>query len=157
MNQDYKSYYNEKLKEGIEYQDFLTKVLLKLGIVLNGYSSKKYQYSEGENLLGAEIKYQGKYKEYRSLVIETEEKAHPDNYKYVESGIKRFDNSWLFITGDYQTIYIFSIKQLRELSKLNKYKTYEKPTSKGFLLPIDDAEKYCIRKIEMEVKCAKRG
>jgi hypothetical protein len=98
-------------------------------------------------MLGAEIKYQSRFKEYGSLVIETSEKAHPDNSVFIPSGIYREDNSWLFVTGDDETVYIFSTKYLRLLER--KYKTYEKPTSRGFLLPISDAEKYCLRRIDL--------
>jgi len=31
-----------------------------------------------------------------------------------------------------------------------KYKTSFKTTSKGFLIPLPEAEKYCIRKIELK-------
>jgi hypothetical protein len=140
-------YYQKKLKEGLEFQDFVTDELYKRGIVVNGYSSKKYQYNKGENLLGAEIKRDGRFRETGNLYIEVSEKANPDNPFYVTSGIKRYDNSWLFVIGDEKTIWIFPIKYLRMLEKKN-YRSVQKPTSKGFLLPVRDADKYCIRKIE---------
>jgi len=140
-------YYANKLQQGLEFQDVVTRELYQRGIVVVGYSSRKYQNSEGENMLGAEIKRDGKFRETGNLYIETSEKSHPDNYKYIPSGIHRQDNSWLYVIGDEKTIYIFSTKYLRMLEK--RYQTKEKPTSTGFLLPIADADKYCIRKIEL--------
>jgi hypothetical protein len=148
MSQDYNEYYKKKLEEGQEYQDFVAGELFKLGIVLSSYSSRKYQYEKGESTNGIEIKCQKDYKKYGTLCIETHEKAHPDNPKYVPSGIYRGDNSWLFITGDYETIYIFSHVMLRGLN--GRYDKYTKDTSKGYKLPIKEADKYCAKRIDIK-------
>jgi len=147
MNQEYNKYYNEKLQQGIEYQDVVTTALYQRGIVVVGYSSKKYQNEKGENMLGAEIKRDGMFRSTGNLYIETSEKSNPDVLSFTKSGINREDNSWLYVIGDEKTIYIFSTKYLRMLE--GKYKQVTKPTSIGFLFPIVDAEKYCIRKIEL--------
>jgi len=141
-------YYEDKLEEGLRYQDYVTRELYKRGIVIVGYSSRYYQNQHGENELGAEIKRDGLFRETNNLYIETKEKSHPGNNQYIKSGIHRGDNSWLFVIGDEKTIYVFSTKYLRFLEK--KYRAVEKPTSHGFLMPIIEAEKYCIRKIEIE-------
>ena len=73
------------------------------------------------------------------------EKSYPDNEKYIPSGIYRKDNSWLFVIGDEKIVYIFSTKYLKKLEC--RYEQRIKTTSKGFLIPITEAEKYCIRKI----------
>jgi hypothetical protein len=140
-------YYNDKLQQGLEFQDVVTSALYQRGIVVVAYSSRKYQVTHGENLLGAEIKRDGKFRETGNLYIETAEKAHPDNPAFVASGIYREDNSWLYVIGDEKTIYIFSTKYLRMLEA--RYTRVTKPTSIGFLVPMTDAEKYCIRKIEL--------
>ena len=140
-------YYQNKLQEGLEFQDVVTKALYQCGIVVVGFSSRRFQFQEGENMLGAEIKRDGKFRSTGNLYIEIAEKSHPDNERYIDSGIHRKDNSWLFVIGDEKTVYIFSTKYLRMLQK--RYKQVEKPTSLGFLLPIPDAEKYCIRKMEL--------
>lgn len=144
---DNENYYNKMLQVGLEFQDLVAKELYQRGIVVLGYSSQKYQYEVGENMLGAEIKRDGRFRDTGNLYFETAEKAHPDNAKFVPSGIHRKDNSWLFVIGDEETIYIFSIKYLSLLEE--RYKKVSGPTSKGFLMPIEDAEKYCIRKIEL--------
>ena len=141
-------YYQEKLQEGLEFQDVVTKALYQRGIVVVGYASRRFQVKEGENMLGAEIKYQARFREYGHLAIEVAEKSHPNNPDYVPSGIYRLDNSWLFVTGDLQTVYIFSTKYLRRLE--SRYKVYETPTSRGFSMPIKEAEKYCIRRIDLD-------
>lgn len=140
-------YYNDKLQQGLEFQDVVTSALYQRGIVVVAYSSRKYQISHGENLLGAEIKRDGKFRETGNLYIETAEKSHPDNPAFVASGIYREDNSWLYVIGDEKTVYIFSTKYLRILEA--RYTRVTKPTSIGFLVPMADAEKYCIRKIDL--------
>lgn len=140
-------YYAEKLEQGLQFQDVVTMALYQRGIIVVGCASKKYQNEYGENMLGAEIKRDGMFRETGNLYIETSEKSHPDNKNYIPSGIYRKDNSWLFVIGDEDTIYIFSTKYLRMLG--DRYRTVQKTTSLGFLMPIQDAEKYCIRKIEL--------
>lgn len=140
-------YYADKLQIGLEFQDIVTRALYIRGIVVVGYSSRRFQNNEGENMLGAEIKRDGKFRETGNLYIEMSEKTHPDNMDYIPSGIYRNDNSWLFVIGDEKTIYIFSTKYLQLL--VSRYKEVEKPTSRGFLMPLDEAEKYCIRKIDL--------
>lgn len=140
-------YYAKQLEIGLEFQDVVTGALYQRGIVVVGYASRRYQNECGENMLGAEIKRDGKFRETGNLYIETAEKAHPDRREYVPSGIHRNDNSWLFVIGDEKKIFIFSTKYLRMLEP--RYRTVEKPTSRGFLMPLVDAVKYCIRSIEL--------
>lgn len=139
-------YYDKKLEEGLIFQDIATEELYKRGIVVVGYASRQFQRNRGENMLGAEIKRDGKFRETGNLYIETAEKSHPDNQSYVASGIWRDDNSWLYVIGDESTLFIFSSKYLRKLQK--RYKAMTTPTSQGFLMPIREAENYCIRRIE---------
>jgi len=146
--QEYKVYYKNKLEEGLQFQDRVTKELYQRGIVVIGYASQKYQNGCGENMLGAEIKRDGMFRDTGNLYIETAEKTNPSNENYIPSGIHRKDNSWLFVIGDEETIYIFSTKYLRILEY--KFEKRIKTTSKGFLIPLPEAEKYCIRKIEIE-------
>jgi hypothetical protein len=140
-------YFHEKLEEGLRFQDVVTRELYQCGIVVVGYASRRHQKEHGENMLGAEIKRDGRFRETGNLYIETEEKAFPDAARWVPSGIHRRDNSWLFVIGDEHTIYIFATKYLRMLEP--RYEKKEKTTSRGFVLPVDEADKYCIRKIEI--------
>ena len=149
MTNDYDKYYKEKFRQGIEFQDLVSMTLYRYGIVLGNFSSKKYQYSMGENMLGAEVKLDMNFRSTGNLYIETAEKAHPDRPEYTRSGVDR-DSSWLFIIGDEKEIWIFSVKHLRLLRQ--HCSCVRTTTSKGFLLPLSLANKECIRKIRMKGK-----
>lgn len=142
-------YYVKKLEQGLLFQDIVTEALYQRGIVVVAFSSRRYQVERGENMLGAEIKRDGQFRTTGNLYIETAEKSHPDNPAFIASGIHRKDNSWLYVIGDEKTIYIFSTKYLQMLENRYDDRRVKKTTSLGFLLPLADAEKYCIRKIEM--------
>ena len=138
-------YYKEKLQQGLEFQDFVTNILIKeLGIALSTYNSKKYQL-KGENKQGIEIKFDNKHKETGNVYIEISEKSNPDNVAFVESGIYRDDNTWLYVIGNYKILYIFSKKFLKKLHETGKCREVAIPTSKGFLLTMDQVKKYCIK------------
>ena len=140
----YTDYYNEKLQEGLEFQDIVTKALYSMGIIVVGYASRCFQAKYGENMLGAEIKRDGRFRDTGNIYIEIKEKAHPGNDEYVDSGIYREDNSWLYIIGDEKKAWIFSIKYLRWLHKSKPYQAMKIPTSCGFLMPLDEVEKYSL-------------
>lgn len=150
---DMTEYYQKQLQTGLEYQDFICELLLKeLGFPIITYASKKYQYTKGENKHGIEIKYQSLIQKYNNLYIETEEKSNENNLQFIKSGIYRDDNCWLFLTGDYQTVWIFGTRILIGLHGTKKYKETEPKdykTSKGFLLPVEAADKYCLKKITL--------
>ena len=147
-------YYKTKLEEGLRFQDVATRELYQRGIVIVGYSSRHFQFNEGENMLGAEIKRDGRYCETGNLYIETAEKSNANNEHFIKSGIHREDNSWLYVIGDETILYIFSTNYLRMLEKQFagtrwKRKVIKMGTSKGFLIPKEDAEKYAIRIINL--------
>lgn len=142
-------YYKAQLESGLQYQDIVTRELYQRGIVIVGYASRRFQQEEGENMLGAEIKRDGNFRETGNLYIEVAEKAHPDRPAFTPSGIRRPDNSWLFVIGDERTIYIFSTKYLRMLVKTRNWRKVENPTSVGYLCPLTDAERYCLRRIDI--------
>lgn len=148
------SYYAEKLAQGIEYQDFVMEKLYEQGLPLISYGSKKYQVERGENKAGIEIKNDQKFRQTGNFYIETAEKSNACNENYIASGIYRKDNTWLYLIGDYQEIYVFSKYQLKLLHKQQKYKEVETPTSQGYLLPVESAKSgWCIKIIDCgEVK-----
>lgn len=147
---NYKTYYFEKLEEGLEYQDFITELLIKeIGISLSTFSSKNYQNKIGENRQGFEIKFDNKMLDTGNIYIEVKEKSNPNNHYYVNSGIYRNDNTWLYLIGNYQTVYIFGKSHLKLMYESNKYREVKTITSIGFLLPILDANKYCLKNISL--------
>lgn len=61
----------------------------------------------------------------------------------------RNDNSWLYIIGDEMTIYVFPVKYLVYLFEKNRYKIVDTPTSRGMLMPLAEADRYCIKRIDI--------
>lgn len=144
-------YYTQKLEQGLQFQDFVMDLLIKeLGISLTQYSSKKWQFSIGENKQGIEIKFDDKYNSTNNLYIEIKEKSDANNSNFIESGIYRTDNTWLYIIGNYSILYIFSKKYLIYLHQKNIFKEVSIPTSKGFLIDKKNAEKYAIKIINIK-------
>lgn len=149
-------YYKQKLEQGLTYQDFVVEQLYNIGLPIISYSSKKYQHLIGENKCGFEIKYDDRMKISGNIYIEIAEKSNPANKEYYPSGIYRNDNTWLYIIGDYDIIFIFSKKHLRNIYENQQYKKFggrevEIPTSKGFLIPVKYAEEKLAIKI---IKCS---
>ena len=138
-------------EQGIEFQDFVFDVLKRLGIFIIYYASKKFQNEFGESHAGFEIKYDAGIKKYgKNLFIETYEKSHPSNENWVPSGINRRDNTWLYLQGDYEKIYVFGKNHLK--MKARDYGEFIIPaqTAKGFLLPLEVAEKLAVKIIETD-------
>ena len=143
----------DSFEVGNEFQDFVCIELAKQGIILQNINSKKFQFNVGENLQGFEIKYDARCTGDRGTIatnqlsIEIAEKTRADNSKFVPSGIYRNDNSWLYIQGNFKTFWIFSKKLLILLHFSRRYKEHELPTIKKFYLPLEDADRFCAKKV----------
>lgn len=146
-------YYKEKLNQGLFFQDYVVELLYESGIPLISYSSKEYQNVVGENKAGIEIKNDNNFRKTGNLYIEISEKSNADNKEFIPSGIYRKDNTWLYLIGDADKIFVLSKKQLQILHQSKKYKEVEIPTSRGFLLPIVDVEKFYSLKELIPKKC----
>lgn len=128
---------NEKLEPALEYQDFVVDLFFrKFGLTIMSYASMLYQNTKGETKCGWEIKGDWQFRKTGNFYIEYAEKRKENNKLWVKSGIMRRDNSWLYLIGDYDDIYIFSKRQLIEEYK-KCYGRVQKTTSKGFLLPVN--------------------
>lgn len=142
-------------EEALKFQDFVADLLLsELGFVISNYSSRYYQFNKGENRQGVEIKMDLRILETGNVSIEVAEKSRADIKVWTPSGIMREDNSWLYIQGNYNIVFIFGKTILRKLY-LSRYqnKVWEpKRTIRTFLLPISEAEKYALKVIRMEDK-----
>ena len=140
-------------QSGLEFQDFACTVLMREGIVLQNLGSKLYQLQVGESLQGFEIKLDRQFLETGRLSIELAEKSSADMPRWTPSGIYRSDNTWLYIQGNYDRMYIFSKKLLLILHKTARYQTGEspkgKPTVQKFYLPLSDADKFCDHRIDI--------
>lgn len=143
----------DSFEVGNEFQDFVCIELAKQGIILQNINSKKFQFNVGENLQGFEIKYDARCTGDRGttatnqLSIEIAEKTKADNTKFIPSGIYRNDNSWLYIQGNFKMFWIFSKKLLILLHRSGRYKEHELPTIKKFYLPLEDADRFCAKKV----------
>lgn len=112
--------YQEKLKQGLEYQDFVFEKLRHMDgmpIFLGAYASSKYQFNKGESSSGLEIKFDNKLAKYGNLFFEVDEKSDPTNPYFVPSGIMRDDNSWLYLIGNYDEAFIFSKNTMQHFFK----------------------------------------
>ncbi len=146
------SSYREKLEE-IEkpgavrtFVDVVIREIWYCGLGVTDYCDVKSQSDEGECKSGTEMKRDGKFRETGFLHIETARRTHPVREVYVPSGIYRIYKPWLYIIGDEQTIYIFATKHLQALQA--KYQVLETLSRRGVLMPLEDADAYCLRKIE---------
>ena len=140
-------YFTKKFQQGLEFQDHVMDVLhYASGISLYCYSSRKFQKEKGENRSGFEIKYDSKYADTDNLYIETED---IQSGKFVPSGIYAEDNSWLYIIGNYSEFFILSKKMMQNLATQKNYHKVDTPTSKGFLFPKEEAQKYCLHKYSL--------
>lgn len=142
---------------GNNFQDHVCIELAKENIILQNINSKKFQYETGENLQGFEIKYDARCTgdngtiPTNRLSIEVGEKTNAANSCFVPSGIYRSDNSWLYIQGNYQQFWIFPKKLLVMLHQSGRYQEHEMPTVQKFYLPIEDADKYCAKKVNFNI------
>lgn len=138
-------------EEALSFQDFVVDLLIKeLGFVISNYSSKYYQYNFGENRQGVEIKLDMRILETGNVSIEVAEKSRADINNWTPSGIMRPDNTWLYIQGNYDIVFIFGKTILQGIYRakyIDKVWT-PKPTIKTFLLPIKEAEKYALKVIK---------
>lgn len=157
---NYSAYRQTKIESGLCYQDFVVDLLLQtLGLAVVQYSSKFYQQTVGESRTGVEIKHDEIYDKSCRLWIEVAEKAAPRPGPYVPSGIFRDDNTWLYIIGNYNVVFIFGKVTLRAIHDTKRYPIIESntKTSKGFLLPDNVAQRValCVLTPNAEQKVAK--
>jgi len=151
------SKHKDSLKIGQEFEEFVVgEIRKKSGYEIHIYKTKGEQYNIGESKEGFEIKYDarstgdctyGECEATGNVAIEVAEKTSPSQESWCSSGIYRKDNTIWYVVGNYQKIWMFSKKKLQKMHRSKKYKTVEtKPTIKTMLLPIEEADRYCIKK-----------
>jgi hypothetical protein len=134
-------------QDGLEFQDFVCTQLALYGIILQNLSSKKYQYEVGENLQGFEIKLDERCTDSGRLSIEVAEKTKDDPERdWTPSGICRNDNSWLYIQGNRQILFVFGKNWLlRYWQEKHPQIVENRPTIRTFFLPFNTAKKGAVR------------
>ncbi len=133
-------------ESGLQFQDFVIDLLIReLGLAVSSYSSKRWQIEQGESRQGVEIKLDRRILETGNVSIEVGEKGKASNWQFVPSGILRYDNTWLYIQGNPEIVFIFPKAFLIQLYKTGRYRVDELPTIRRFLMPFKDAEKYAAK------------
>lgn len=133
----------KSFEDGLEFQDFVADALCReLGLAISNFSSRRFQYTVGENKQGIEIKLDKRMADTGNVSIEVGEKSRADNPRYVPSGILREDNSWLYVQGCKELLFIFSKKRLVDLYNSKRYRVDELPTIRRFLMPMADAMRH---------------
>ena len=147
-------YYNMKLAEGEMFEDYVYEHFREIwGIDIKSCNTYSEQINIGENYFGMEIKYDGLHKKTKRLFIEYQEKRRSENPDYIPSGVLRKDNSWLYLIGNFQVFYIFSVKDLRMALEAKDdrgnfkhiRKEINRKTSCGFLLQENEIQDYALR------------
>jgi hypothetical protein len=145
-------YYMDMYKQGTDFQNYVLEVLrIEFGWEIRAHHTDEEQVQIGENSAGFEIKLDKKFRQTGNFWIECQERSNK-HIPYSPAGIFAKDNAWLFIMGDYETIYIFSKKQLRVECEKRKHIINNMDTSVGFLLPIKEAEHLILHKIDLNIK-----
>ena len=134
------TYYSDMLQKGEEFQKHVQAVLFDKYALALDFTKGDPQNYIGETLQGIEVKYDMMFEKSGNLWIEIAEKTDPKNPNYVNSGIMRDDNSWLFIIGDYKKLFVFTIKDLRMEVHSHEIRENNMKTSMGYLLPEDEAD-----------------
>ena len=113
-------YGKAKLDEGARYEQFVHKIVNPWGLTFWVNNDPIFQQTKGESLQGCEVKLDEGCVKYGHLSIEIAEKSHADNPTWVASGICKEDNSWAYIQGNYEKVFVFSKKWLlRYLAERN--------------------------------------
>lgn len=132
-------------QDGMEFQDHVCALLAKYHIILQNTVSRRYQYELGENLQGFEIKMDRRCSETKRLSIEIAEKSRADVGVWTPSGIYRTDNTWLYIQGNYDILFVFAKNMLVGLHKSGKWQEHQLPTIRKFYLPFSAARRYAAK------------
>jgi hypothetical protein len=133
-------------EDGLEFQDFVCVQLARHGIIVQNFTSKRWQCEVGENLQGYEIKLDIRCHETGRLSIEIAEKAQASNARWVPSGIYRNDNTWLYIQGNRREIFIFPKNRLVGFHRKIKPQEHESyGTIRKFYLPMYTARQIAAR------------
>ncbi len=139
-------------EEGLQFQDFVADLIMReLGISITSYSSKKWQVFKGENRQGIEIKLDKRILETGNISIEVAEKSRADMPSWTPSGIMRNDNTWLYVQGNTDIIFVFGKQILKRMYVMgyNKKVWQPKPTIQTFLLPIKRAQEVALKVFDM--------
>ncbi len=98
----------------------------------------------GENPQGVEIKLDERFRQTGNLFIEYEERSNLASAWHNAGIVEPGRHVWALAIGDYESVYVFGIRPLCYLFAEGGHKYVETATSKGFLLPLADAERHAL-------------
>lgn len=138
---------DNEFERGLRFQDFVVEALTReLGIVIQIFSSQRYQFDNGESVQGWEIKLDSWCTKSGRLSIELAEKSRADIPVWTPSGIFRDDNTLFYVQGNKECFWLFFRKHLRWIFEREEPEVHEKRgTIRTFYLPIERADKIGIR------------
>ena len=136
---DRNSEYDDLLVKGEEFQDWISRRLLMHGVLVQ-YRMGKEAQRNGESWGGIEVKLDTRWPETGNLYIETGETLYPGAPK-LQSGIRREDNTWLWVIGNYEGYWALAKKQLVMLYVKSNLHIVSTDTSEGMLLPVERADR----------------
>lgn len=139
--------FNYCMQVGAEFQDYIADCLFERGIIIQYYSSKKYQNEFGEGRTGIEVKHDSKWKETGNVVIEYAKEVRPKGSDVWEDTTLFKHDIWLYIIGNREKAWALPVKKLRKLrfddrvTKVIKHNEGNNDTKvKLMKLPIEIAE-----------------
>lgn len=133
--------------EGLEFQDYMMRRLLEIGILVQVNTSAAYQLSVGESPQQVEIKLDNRCSDTGRLSIEVAERSKAFG-PWVASGIYAKPGSFFYVQGNHTVAYVFETRAIQEYHQVRERGRYEEmPTIRKFYLPLRDAEQLCIRKL----------
>ena len=144
--------YRRDYARGVDYEDWVIVRLRADGYFTKRTTTMAEQRETGDTRCGMEIKFDRLYADTGNLYIETAER--PDTrFDMKDGGIYSPARFWLYLIGDYETIFVFGRKVLQRLDKSGRFPAVIKDTSEGFLLSEAKARHYAEKVIEGEWIC----
>lgn len=142
-------------ESGEKFAEFAAKKLNPFGITSWTFGSHHQQFNIGENAQGIEYKLDMPCMRTSRLSIELYEKTDAANLNWIPSGIFREDNSWLYVQGNYEIIFVFSKKWLRRMYRQRLYAS--KWSREVIVLDWPPAPESTIRRFFLEFEVAQIG
>ena len=147
-----------EFERGLRFQDFVIEALAKhLGIVIQIFSSQRYQFNNGESVQGWEIKLDKRCTGTGRLSVETAEKSRADIPFWTPSGIFRKDNTLFYVQGNKEVFWVFFKHHL--VNHFNEQRPYEVEkfgTVRTFYMNNTKADELGLR-IDLDVLNGKKG
>lgn len=135
---NYEDNFKNELKQSREFVNYWIGVInRKMCWKLTPVDSSKLQQTQlCDTQEGFEFKWDKKFEDTGNFWIEIEEKHHPDQEKYIPSGILRDDNTVFYCIGNFNILYFVPKRTLLTAYNSGKWTIREnnQKTSKGFLV-----------------------